>query len=562
MHITRVALLVSALVAATLSACGGGSGEGSNPGGETLSLVSYVGTTGNFAAWVDPSSGTHAAASIGSYAGKKQILRGTLDFMTGANLSQPAGLEIYKGSDGHIYALDLTSTSQPAAQQLSTESAATVDDTCSLSGTAVAGANSDYLGVSFTADLQMPTNSSYFYRLPGPDGVCNTADDVIHLVKTGMASTDAPVVVSGMPVATVRTALGGISGFVVKSGADLMLVDSNFANPIVLGSFAAPIGVAQVLPVGTTQGYPTGQLYDVDGTIVYVNYVAHTVSAPLYTIPNWLPTNPEALFAASPTTLYFSINTAAVGSTPATTSIFAMPADGSASPTVVDSEPGRMATLLVPVQGSNVIWGVVDGTYSIRTLALGASAASTLVTSTTNSGTFIATASTVYYQTWMQSSDSATKTLTRSGTQSGIVSVSGAVVQSPVANSTFVNGGEQLPWPDDTTTTQTAYETVFQVQRLTPVSVTDSTSGWTYVADGVSSGSLIAIDTTSNQTVATIGTLPTSTATFLSGTFRGTARTGFLEATTYLSTADPMTRDLYLLNSQTANTLTRVTNNL
>ncbi len=88
----------------------------------------------------------------------------------------------------------------------------------------------------FSPDLLTTTNSSYFYRLPGPDGICNTADDVIHLVKTGMAATDAPIVASTMPVVAVHTPQGGISGFVTRSGADLVLVDTNFANPIVLGT--------------------------------------------------------------------------------------------------------------------------------------------------------------------------------------------------------------------------------------------------------------------------------------------------------------------------------------
>lgn len=557
------ALALGAAIASGVSGCGGGSGNGAYAGGGTSrSLVSYLGTTGVFAAWVDAARGTYSAAPMGSYAGKKQILHGTVDFMTGVSLSQPAGIEIYKDSDGHIYALDLTSTSAPAAQQLSSESAATIDDTCTLSGTAVAGANYDYVGVYFTADLQTTTNSSYFYRLPGPDGVCDTADDIIHMVKSGMTGTAAPIVASGMPVAAVRTALGGISGFVVKSGADLVLVDSNFANPIVLGTFAAPIGVAVALPVGTTQGYPTGQLYVVDGNIVYVDYVAHAVSASLYTIPNWMPTNAGALFAASPTTLYFSINTPSAGSTPASASIYAMPADGSAAPTAVDTEPGRGATLLFPVEGSNLIWGVVNPTYTIRTLAVAGGPATTLVTSTENSGTFIATASSVYYETWMASTDSTTLTVTHSGIQSGIVGVDGTVVQAPLANSTFVSGGEQLPWPADTTTTATAYETVFQVSGLSTVTVTNQSTGYQYIEDAVSGGTLSAIETTSNQVVAIVGTLPIGTATTLSGTFRGSARTGFLEAAPAVSTEDPMTRDLYLLNSQTANSLVRVTGNL
>jgi hypothetical protein len=562
-----VAITVGTTLAACLSACGGSSGsaDGSDPGGGPVPVpptVSYVGTTGVFAAWVNDTTGNYSAAPTGSYAGKKQSLRGTVDFMTGASLSQPAGIEIYKYSDGHIYGLDLTSTAAPAAQQLSSESAATLDDTCTLSGTAVPGANYDYVGVYFTADLQTPTNSSYFYRLPGPDGVCDTADDIIHMVKTGMSVTAAPIVASDMPLATVRTSQGGISGFVVKSGADLVLVDSNFSNPVVLGTFAAPIGVAVALPVGTTQGYPTGQLYVVDGDIVYVDYVAHSVSAALYTIPNWLTTNAGALFAASPDMLYFSINTPAAGSTPASADIYSMPANGSAAPTVVDTEAGRVTNLVYPVQSSNLVWGVVNPTYTIRTQPASGGPVTTLTTSTQNGGTFIATASSVYYETWAGSTDSATLTVTRSGTQSGIVGLDGTVIQAPLLNSTFVNGGEQSPWPNDTTTTITPYETVFQVRGLSPVTVVNATTGYKYVEDGVSGGSLVAIDTASNQMVATLGALPAGTATSLNGTFRGSSHTGFIEAATPVSTQNPGTRDLYLLNSQASNSLVRVTGNL
>ncbi len=563
-YLTSIVVLGLGLSAlGALSGCGGGwGGYYGNGGGGPPPLVSYVGTTGVFVAWADPLSGSFAAAPIGSYAGKKQVLRGTVDFQSGTNLSQPAGIEVYKGSDGHIYGLNLAAIGIPAGQQLSSEAGATVDDTCTLSGTQVAGANYDYVGVYFAADLQTTTNSSYIYRLPGPDGACNTADDIFHMVKTGMAPTDAPVVVSGMPVATVRTAQGGISGFVLRSGASLELVDGNFANPVVLGTFAAPIGVAVALPVGTTQGYPTGQLYVVDGNIVYVNYAARTVSGTLYSIPNWIPTNPEALFAASPTTLYVSINMPTVGVIAAHATIFAMPADGSAVPSAVDTEPGAIATLLFPVQGANLIWGVVNSTYAIRTLPAAGGASTTLVNSAQNDGAFIATASTIYYETWAQSFDSSTNTLTRSGTQSGVVGVNGSLIQAPLANSTFVNGGQQLPWPDDTTTTATPYQTLFQVQGLSPVTVTNPITGEIYIEDGVSGGTLIAIDAGSDQPLGTIGQLPVSAATTLNGTFRDASSTGFLEAANALSTHDPATRDLYLFDSQATDSLSLLTNNL
>ena len=194
-----IQIAVSTALTLCLAACGGGGGfddygggGGGGGSGPPRRSSSYLGTTGVFVAWADPSSGEFQFAPSNSYAGKKQSLRGTVDFMTGASLGQPAGVEIYKGGDGHIYALDLTSTSQPLPQQVSSEMAATIDDTCSLSGVAVTGANYDYVGVYFTADLQNPTNSSYIYRLPGPDGNCDTGDDVFHMVKTGMSATSAP----------------------------------------------------------------------------------------------------------------------------------------------------------------------------------------------------------------------------------------------------------------------------------------------------------------------------------------------------------------------------------
>jgi hypothetical protein len=560
----RLVFPVPALVMTLLSglaACGGAHGN-SIGGVSPPALTSFAGTTGVFAAWADPGSGNYAYAPIGSFAGKKQVLHGSIDFLTGANLGQPAGVEIYKGSDGHIHAIDLTTSGTPAAQQISDEAAATVDDVCSSTGTGAAGANYDYAGIYFAADLQVTTNSSYFYRLPGPDGVCDTPDDIVHMVKTGMTAADAPIVVSAMPVATVHTSLGGISGFVVKSGANLVLVDSNFANPIVLGTFAAVINVAAALPVGTIQGYPTGQLFVVDGNIVYVDYVAHTTSAALFSIPNWTPTNTAALFAAAPSALYFSINTPATATVAESASIYTIPADGSATPAVAVTEVGRIAGLQFPVQSTSLIFSVENPAFALYALPVAGGPALTLASSAANAGSFTATAANVYYTTWKGSFVAATNVSIRSGTQSGIVGVDGGVVQAPLANSTFLSGGEQLPWPDDTTTTQTPYETVFQVTGLSPVTVTNPTTGEQYVDDGVEGGTLTAIDTTTNQTVATIGTLPSGTATFLSGTFRGFGHTGFIETTTAISTQDPATRDLYLLNSQGSNSLERVTGNL
>ncbi len=553
---------LSVLFSFSLMGCGsnGSSGGGHNP---PPSYTSYAGTTGYFVAYADPSSGNYAYASMGTYAGKKQVLHGSVDFLSGANLSQAAGVEVYKGSDGHIYALDVTSTSTPAAVQISSETAATTDDLCSFTGTSAGtGVNYDYAGIFFTADLQTPTNSSYFYRLPGPDGVCNTADDIIHMVKTGWNSTTAPIVATGMPVIAVHNSSGALTGFVVKNGNNLTLVDSNAANPVTLGTFTNTIGVAVALPVGTIQGYPTGQLFVVDGNIAYVNYSSPKVSAPLFTIPSWTTTNAAAIYAASPTTLYFAINTPASGQTPASASIYSMPADGSAAPTVIHNEPGHIVTLSVPVNSTDLLWGIEDKSYSVESMPLAGGNTTVLASSTNADGTFIATATTVYYTTWNASFDSATNIFTRNGTTSGIVGVNGNVIQQPMPNSTFLSTIEAAPWPADTVTTQTPTITVFQVQGLSTVTVRNSTTGEQYVEDAISGGTLVSIDAMSNQTIATLGTFPSSTATFGTDTFRNSQRTGFFEAYTPASTEEPQTRDLYLINSQSAGTLTRVTSNL
>ena len=556
-----------ALGAATtglLSGCGGdGYDDGywnGGPGGNEL--ISFVGTTGVFAAWADSDTGYYAAADIGSYAGKRQSLHGTIDFLTGHDLMQPAGVEIYKTSDGHIRAIDLTSYNDPHSQQISNETAATVDDACSLTGTQVAGANTDYAGVYFAADLQNPVNSVYFYRLPGLDGACNTSDDVVHMVRTGMSSTDAPITVPAMPIATVHSATGSITGFVIKSGATLVMVDNNFANPVTLGTFASAVGVAIALPVGATQGYPTAQLFLVDGNIVRVNYASPATSAPLFTIPGWTSTSNGALFSASPSTLYVAVNTPAAGATPESASIYAIPADGSSAASAIDTEAAHIDSLAFPVGGTDVVWGEVAPTYTIRAMAQSGGSPFTVVGSTVNGGTFNATATAVYYTTWASATDSSARTITRTNTASGIGGLDGSVIQAPLANSTFAIGGEQQPWPDDTVTTATPYETMIQVRNLSPVTVADPANGYTYTVDGVSGGTLVAIPTSTNVPGATIGTLSTSHTMWLTGTFRDAGHTGFMEGTNAASTNDPSTRALYLVNTHQSNTLIRITNNL
>ncbi len=563
----RKVLICSALAVGTsglLSGCGDNGND--NNGGTPRPLTSYVGTTDAFAAWLNGETGSFAVAPMGAYAGKRQVLRGTVDPITGANVSQLTGVEIYKYNDGHIYALDLTSTSTPAAQQISSESAATIDDTCSLSGTQVTGADSDYLGVNQINDTGDPTNTRYFYRLPGPDGVCNTADDIIRMVTPATAAGAAPVTVPAMPTAAVRTAVGAITGFVVKSGASLVLYDSNFANPVVLGTFSAPIGVATPLPAGITQGAPSGLLYVVDGNIVYVNYASPGVSPTLFTLPSWTPTLSRTPWAASPTTLYFATNIPPSGATPGSTSLYSMSNNGSAAPSLIATYPGFVSEMQFPVNSANLIYSTsTNGVYTVYALAEGSATPIPILTSTQNLGSFTASATSVYYTTWAQVTNTTALTVTRTGTQSGIVGVDGSVIMSPVANSMFATGGEYEPWPLTIVggvISQTPLVTVFQVQSLSRVTVSSATTGYTYTVDGVAGGTVVPIDTATNQPLPAVGMVSSGTAMFLSATFRDSNHSGYMEASTSASTQDPATQDLYVVNSHMANTLQAATRNL
>jgi hypothetical protein len=552
-----------AAITLLLAGCGGSSDNSSGPTPPPTPMTSYVGSTGTLAAWADPTTMSFNMPGIGSYAGKRQFQRGTVDPLTGMDIGQPAGVEIFKGGDGHVYVVDLASSSTPAPLQASTEHSATTDDLCSSTGIVSGGPTYDYAGVVFVADVSAPANSTYVYRLPGADGICGTDDDPIHVVKTGMDLTTAPMTGFAMPAATIFGADGAITGFVAKSGTSLVIEDSDLANPVAVGAFPAPIMVASAMPVGLTTGYETGRLFVVDGNIVHVDYAARTTSASLFTIPGWTPTNDHLLTAASPTTLYFAVNVPASPGVAASATIYAMPADGSAAPTMISAVAGTVSELDFPVAGANLIAAVQGANFSILSWPAAGGASTTLLSTVgTNSGRFGATATDVYYTTWMASVTGVTTT--HSGTMSGIVDMSGATVQAAVADSLYLDGGEADDFAaGDTTTRATPFVTMFQVQGLTPVTVSGPAGGTLFTEDGISGGTLYAIDTSTNASAATLGVFPTSLATALAaGTYRGIDHTLFLQAVTPMSTQDPATRDLYLVNTRASSTLQRVTGNL
>ena len=392
-------------------------------------------------------------AQLGSYAGARLFITGTVQAGSPTVTNQAGYSEIYKDGDGHIYRVDLGVTGSPAARQVSSEGNATIDDLCSLNGASASlGTDVNYLAEQYFNDFANPENSAYFYRLPGADGSCNTNDDVVYMVKLGMSASNAPVL-ARMPAAVAHDPnTGAIIGFVVNEGAALTFYDSNFQNRVVLETPATPIGV--VYPLGTTYVTSTGRLFVVDGNIVYVNYGTQSVSPTLFTIPNWSPTK-RFPTAQNPTTLYFSVDTSDRTQTPVvlTSALYAVPRDGSGAPTQLSTESGIIQAIASPVGGSTTVYSVVPpkGNYTVRTVLTSGQSpgVATAVTTTGNAGSFIATANSIYY-TFENVSAPDSMTRVYANTSTGIVAMDGTVIEAPVANSKFiaqqgdVNGGGWL----------------------------------------------------------------------------------------------------------------------
>jgi len=548
-------------VALMIPACGGGSGGSATP---PPVPTSYIGTNGAFAAAANPANESSIIVFGGS-AGKRQFLRGTVDLVTGKDLGQAAGIEMYKSQDGHIYAVDMTAIGTPAPVQVSSESAATIDDACTFGGVALPGSSADYIGVYAAPDYANPVNYSYFYRLAGPDGQCGTADDVIHMVHPGMKATDSPLVADAMPAATTyNPGTGAVWNYIAKVGTDLVALDPNGALQGSLATFAAPIQVLTALPNSNANGLPSGGLFVVDGDIVHVDYASGAVTGSLFTIPHWTPTTILSA-AASPTTLYFAIVTPATGSAPASSVIYSMPLDGTAAAAAIDTEVGYAGELTVPAQSTQLLFGVTTGapSYSIKAISTAGGAPNTLVTVNQNGGRFVATAASVYYTSFLVTGSNATG-FTRSGILSGIVAIDGTQIVPQTAASEFMIGGQQTPSPSGTPLwTPEPLSSVLRIRNLTSASVTVvDAAGITTTTPALSGGLVESIDTASNQVTASIGTMPASTATYLTDTFRVLGNVGFIDATNDASTPNPGTRDLYLIDTAAAGSLLRVTQDL
>jgi hypothetical protein len=541
-----------------LAGCGGGGSSNNGGGGGTTpppQNVQYTAPQDNvFVDAINPAStGTQYSPTLGNYAGARTYITGTIQSGTPTVQSQAQFAQIYKYNDGHIYALALLTANIPAAAQVSSEAQATVDDLCSNNGANTAlGTTVNYVATQYYNDYANPANSVYFYRLPGPSGTCNTSSDIIHMVKLGMSSSVSPVTAL-MPAAVIHDPTSGaITGFIVNEGSAITQYDQNFQNRTVLFTPTSTINVFYTL--ATSGVSATGGLFVMDGSIVYVNYFNSTVSSSLFTVPNWSDT---ARFpnSANSTTVFFSVNTSDETAKPVvdTSEVYSMPLDGSAAPTSVSTESGIVSAVAVAEYGTTAAWSVVPpgGSYTIKTSSGGNVLPVTAITAAGNAGSFVVTATNIYYTTFTTA-----KTGTSwlyNNTQTGIVSMSGSVVQAPLLNSRFVAEERDNNGSD--------WNNIIRARNLSPVTVTNSNNGDSYTEDGLSGATLEVVSTSSNAATLTLGTLPTGT-TIMTGSGTLTATSGYIDGLNVNSTPDPMTRDLIYVDTSTANSLIQLTTNL
>lgn len=541
-----------------LSGCGsssGGSSSSGGGGGSTPTSIQYVAPQDNvYVDAINPAStGTQYSPALGSFAGARTFITGTISASSPTVTNQAQYAELYKFSDGHIYGVGLLTASAPAAVQISSESQATIDDLCSLNGAnTLLGTDVNYVATQYYNDYANPANSVYFYRLPGPSGTCNTSGDIIHMVKLGMSSADAPITAL-MPVAVIHNPTSGaITGFIVNEGSALTEYDENFQNRTVLYTPATTINVAYTL--ATSGVSAAGGLFVLDGSIVYISYANNTVSTSLFSVPNWSST---ARFpsSANSTTAFFSVNTSDETQKPVvpTSEVYSMPLDGSAAPTSLGTESGIVGQVTVAEYGTTVAWSVVppNGNYTIRASSGANTSPVTAITASGNSGSFVVTANAIYYTTSGYAKTGTT--VVYSNTQTGIVGMDGTVIQVPLLNSRFV-ANERDNNGDDWTY-------IIRARNLSPVTVVSASNGNTYTEDGLSGATLEAVSTSSNSVTTTLGTMPSGT-TIMSGSGTLTATAGYIDGLNVNSTPDPTTRDLIYVDTSAANSLIQLTTNL
>lgn len=501
-----------AVMALSLAGCGGGGGPGaagpsSSPPAPSSSsppaagyYLFYTAGAGGVAA-IDPAKPQSPIPVDPAAADSPQaFFAGTVDKTTGTASAIHPGAVAY-AAGGRLWKVSAAiGTAAPAPVQVSSETGAT-----RLCGVSTANAMGDV------------DQSTISYRLPGPNGDCSAPSGALKTVRLGDGPAVAPATYPHDPVIEIRDpATGALLGWLATDGTTLNRYDAAFANPVLVVTFKT--SVSEMLSTSQRTFLRIDDaVYVWDGT---------ALSGPLYTSP--ARGNPLGLSVIGitnalrdATNLYFSDGP----------SLYRLPLDGSASAVAVVTEGGSAAARIDTLAATDgaLVYTVVDGVLSrLQAVAKGGGTPVTLATASSGSLDIAATdAHRVYYN--------------RAPASPTEAPAAGAIADTG-ASSSEITAAE---WVGRSLGTALDPAKGLRYARLVLA------EGYDGAQPGFGGGTLSSYDPAADTKVATLGTIPADIH-FMSFVGYGQDLLG--------AGSSESNRDIFLLNTEKANSLQRVTN--
>lgn len=419
--------------------------------------------------------------------------------------------------NGRLYRLDLKRGSGAPAAELT--SALTTSQICGGDLPGATEARRQFV------DTKDATQSGIIFRLPGPDGTCNSADDTFRMVRVGASATDA-----GLDIPEYLTQINDASGaavaHLVRRGTQVQRVDASFANPVNLFT----VGAATVVPIQRgTETFANGVFLYRDG----IDIRAFNLST-----PNVAPVTIATLITGLSTFAYYLPNDTYLRVTNAVSSTIIRISDALATVASINEAD---FVLQVGFTTNNIVWYDANQRL-VRTVPKTGGAAQTLTACnrpTTAQPFVFALGDNV----WCGPYISAPTTASEASLGVRVVGTDGVVRQS-FTNSTMIGVGSTNPAP-----ASGALQTMLLAQNL------PATGG------SFNQSSLRLYDGATGTLLADYGVLATSGTTIQSQTIQYPSVPKILAITNATPTTASTLTDLVTLRDNPPS-LTKRTNNL
>lgn len=487
-----------------LNSCGSGSGS-KTPEETTGAPGTYLFYFGGSLYAVDPADpGNPSLIDSNTIDFAVEMIQGTISTAMPHTRSNLHGHTVIYGRGGSLFKVSaLKNGGTPIPVQLSSES--DIFSPC----------NNDLNDLG--EDLANPDNSQFLYSLSGPDGNCNTTDDVWKMVKVGMEPTDAPIPAREPVTSIVDISSGTLTGWLAIDESTLKRYDANFENRVPITPFTDSIDEIGKGGV-TSSGYNI--FLKVDNQLYAYNTGTGELSQPLHTFQS-----PDSYFnSLDGTNLYFVDGN----------SIYKIPQDGSVPsiPLVAEGSPGNIVYLYSTDNRVIYVYSASEGD-ELKAMAKTGGEPSTLDKVTSGSLYIMDVAGDrVYYEVLKYPSpENPSRSIARVVREDG----------------TLETSVEDAYWVGETFTAQTPGVDM-KPARLIRVEGINGQSP--------SGGTLKSVDGATNTVVATLGTVDSDINEWILFSGFGKDLLGWGVSSTDLQ----LQMDVFYLNTDTDNSLRRLTN--